>query len=280
MTRSSANSQFFALRGMPPAQVQVAGAAYRLVSVFKHDFWAATCLYELSGPADASHMPRIVVKFGRQQDFCGLPLVWTAQFLADHEESIYRRLAGLAGVPRWAGRVGPSAYAIEYLDARPLDHFDVTPQGFFDSLRKIFDALHDRGVAYCDGNKRSNILVGPDGQPFLVDYQLSIRHRDDLPWPLRPLWNAVVRYMADKDFYHLYKHKRRLSPRELTAEELDLSLQRGPLVRLHRKLSKPYRALRRGFLRRRYEKGMLVSPTAHLEDHHQPEKATWRARKP
>jgi len=82
--------------------------------------------------------------------------------------------------------------------------------------------------------------------------------------------------MMGKDLYHLYKHKRRLAPDELTPEEDALSRKRSGVHLLHRKLTKPYRALRRGFLKKQFEKGSLESPTAALEDHHQPEKATWR----
>lgn len=275
-TGDSSNRQLFALREPPPQRVEVAGSAYRLAMVFKHDFFAATCLYELEAPCMGSFaMSKVVVKFGRAQPFCGLPMEWLGQFNRDHEEAIYAKLAGLEGVPRWCGRVGPLGYAIEYLDAQPLDHLPSPPPGFFDRLRTIFDAIHSRGVAYGDANKRSNMLVGPDGQPYLIDFQISIRTRDDLPL-IAPLVRMLVRYLARKDLYHLYKHKRRFAPAEMTPEEEALSRKRGLLHLLHRKLTKPYRSLRRGFLQKRYQSGNLVSPTAGLEDHHQPEKETWR----
>ena len=64
---------------------------------------------------------------------------------------------------------------------------------------------------------------------------------------------------------------------ELTAEEDELSRSRDWFHRLHRRLSKPYKRFRRDFLRKRHEDGRLVSPTAELEMHDQPEKETWRA---
>jgi hypothetical protein len=131
-------------------------------------------------------------------------------------------------------------------------------------------------VAYADANKRSNMLVAEDGRPFLVDYQIAIRRRDDLPWPLGWIVGTAVTYVARKDLYHLYKHKRRLSPDELRPFEDAVSRSRSGLHWLHRKLTKPYRSLRRMFLHKRYVKGALLSPTAGLEDHHQPEKDTWR----
>jgi hypothetical protein len=217
-----------------------------------------------------------VVKFGRTQGFCGLPMDWLGRFNRDHEETIYRLLAGVRGVPRWAGRVGEIGYAIEYIPGHPLDHAPAPPAGFFDRLREVMDAIHARGVAYGDANKRSNILIGPGDQPFVIDYQISLRRRDDLPWPLRPLIARVCDYLRQKDLYHFYKHKRRMAPQELTAEEDELSRHRSGLHLLHRKLTKPYRSVRRRFLKGQAEKGQLISPTAALEDHHQPEKATWR----
>jgi len=275
MTRKRTNTQMFALSGRPPGTLDVGGGRYRLVRVFKHDFYAATCLYErLGGPAET--LPRIVVKLYRTQPFFGLPMAWMGQFLRDHEEGIYAALADVPGVPQWLGRVGRNGYALEYIDGRPLDHVKRPPAGFFDALRAIFDAIHARGVCYCDGNKRSNILIREDGAPFLIDYQIAFRRRDDLPRPFRGIWRRVIEYFQRRDLYHLYKHKRRMARDELTDEELRLSRGRGLLHTIHRGLTDPYRYLRRRLLGRQYRKGALVSPTADLEDHYQPEKATWR----
>lgn len=273
MSQTSRNTQMFALRHGPPEQVQVAGVTYRLARVFKHDFWAATCLYEAQTPAA---IRRIVVKFGRQQAFCGLPLGFYSRWLAAHEEAIYKLLEGIDGVPKCLGPAGQTGLAIEYVDTRPLDHLSDVPPGFFDRLGEIFEAIHARGVAYCDANKRSNILVAADGEVFLIDYQIAIARRDNWPWPLRSIIAAAVRYMSAKDIYHLCKHKRRLAPDQMRPEEEALSRRRTGLHLLHRKLTKPYRAIRRKFLQSQYAKGALKSPTAELEDQHQPEKATWR----
>ena len=283
MPRKNYNTQLFALRHLPPKQIEIRGRQYHLVRAFKHDFFAATCLYEsipaAGNPAavDAgAEMPKIVVKFGRSQPFCGLPLRWYGCWLRAHEEAIYRLLAGVQGVPRWVGRVGQTGYAIEYVEAKPLDHIAKPPAGFFDRLRQLFDQLHERGVAFCDANKRSNILVADDGRPFLVDYQIAVRRLDDWPWPLRAISRAVVNYLATKDIYHLYKHKSRLSPEELQPAEEVLCRRPVGLHWLHRSIVTPYRTIRRKFLRKQYAKGALHSPTADLESHYQPEKETWR----
>lgn len=278
---STRNKQMFALPGRPPETLEVRGQTYHLTRVFKHDFWAATCLYDAGQRAEGkgpSHHPQIVVKFGRAQGFAGVPFRWVGRLLANHEEAIYHALDGLDGIPAWVGRLDDVTYAIEYVDAPPLDHLprEAIPDGLFDRLLAIFQAMHARGVAYVDANKRSNILVCEDGRPVVIDFQISLRRRSDWPWPLRRLVARVIRYLQGKDLYHLYKHKRRLRPDELTTEQEALSRHRSGLHLLWRKITKPYRRLRRGYLRKQHEAGQLVSPTADLEDHHQPEKATWR----
>lgn len=264
----------FALPKPPPDPVVIQGCTYRCLRVFKHDFFAATCLYqarEAGAPFD-----RLVVKFSRTQPFLGLGFAWYARFMRAHEEGIYRQLSGLEGVPRWAGHVGDNGYAIEYIDAAPLDHLEKPPAGLFDRLVELMRQIHERGVAYCDANKRSNILVSSEGRPYLIDYQISFRRRDRLPWPVNRLIARAFEYVAQRDLYHLYKHKRRLAPEELTPEEDALSRKRTGLHLLHRKITKPWRALRRGILKKHHRAGRLQSPTERMEDHHQPEKATWR----
>ena len=264
MSTTPANTQLYALRRPPPRTLTVAGRSYRIVRIFKHDFYAATCLYASPGDAEAE---RIVVKFYRTQVFCGLPMHWAGRLMRNRERAIYAALAGLEGVPRWLGRVGPTGLAVEYVPGCTLEGLDgPPPPGFFDKLRALMDAIHARGVAYCDANKRSNVIVGSDGRPFLVDFQISIRLRPGWPAPLRRIVSACVRYVQRCDLYHLYKHKRRMSPDELTGEEERLSRRRGLLHTLHRKLTDPWRAFRRRFLRRRRARGLLESPTKALED--------------
>jgi len=275
MSHRRRNTQLFALRDAPPQHITLGGGPYRLVRVFKHDFFAATCLYQ----ADADALPpRVVVKLGRTQPFCGLPMDWYGRWLHNHERDVYAALAGVEGVPRWAGSISPTAFAIEFVEAVPLDHLPAPPPGFFDALAAIMRQIHARHVAYMDANKRSNILVSPQGRPFLVDFQLAFRWRRGLPWPLGAIHGAITRGVQRWDIYHIYKHKRRLAPQELTAEEDELSRRRGLLHFLHRKIGKAWRGGRRRFLRHQVRSGRLESPTAEMEDHNQPEKAAWRGR--
>ena len=271
------STTWFALRRPPAAELSIAGRAYRLTKVFKHDFFAATCLYAAAAPT--GDLDELVVKFYRTQRVGILPMGWHGRHSRNHERAVYRRLEGIPGIPRYAGDVGDNGAAIEFIHALPIDHGQSIPPGFFDRLRGLFDAVHARGVAYVDANKRSNILLDESGGCWLIDFQISIIG-PDWPWPAGAISRSVVRYFQGKDLYHLYKHKRRLAGAELTEEEREISLHRTGLHALHRWLTKPYRAIRRRFLGDKYRQGKLVSPTSQLEDHYQPEKETWRGKKP
>ncbi len=273
MSRPRHNTQWFALPAPPPEEIRIGPASYRLRRTFKHDFFAATSLYEATGPAE---IPKIVAKSYRTRPFCGLPIGWLGRFSRNHERAIYAALSGVEGVPRWVRSLGEAGCAIEYVQAVPLDQEVALPAGFLKRLRGVLHAIHLRGVAYVDANKLSNILVGAEGQPYLVDFQISLRRRDDWPWPLRTIAERIVRYCQSRDLYHLYKHKRRIGTEPLSAREQRLSRWRGGWHRLHRALTKPYRAVRRRFLGRQYRKGRLLSPTAHLEDPRLPEQQTWK----
>lgn len=265
--------QLFALPAAPPGQVTVHGRTFRLERVFKHDFFAATTLYAAQR---AGAGPRqVVVKFGRTQGFCGLSGRWIGRWLLRREQRFHRRADGIAGIQRWLGGLSDTAYVLEYVPGQTLDALATPPSGaFFDALRETLDALHRRDVACCDLNKRSNIVVGPGGRPVLIDFQISMVHDPALPW--RWLTWPLVRYFQRMDLYHLYKHKRRLAPAELRPQEAALLRRPGRLLSWHRRLVTPLRGLRRAFLARLHRAGRLISPSAHLEDHQQPEKATWR----
>ena len=120
---------------------------------------------------------------------------------------------------------------------------------FFDELIELVRILHQRHIAYVDLNKRQNVLVGEDGKPYLIDFQISFW----LPpvgwrrlWPVR--W--LLARFQQADYYHCLKHKRRLRPDLLTPAEAERVTHLSVWIRLHRWLSRPLTYLRRRTLKR------------------------------
>jgi len=225
-----------------PAKISLKQGQYELVRIFKHDFFAATGLYD--GPGGM-----VVLKIGRESDFLGLPLAWLGRWLTRREAAIYRRLSNVPGVPDFVQQDRKNGLIHIYAPGHPLRRRERVNDQFFDRLQQLLDELHRRDIAYVDLNKRDNIIVGDDGRPYLIDFQIS------LCWPAgrrkKPL---AIRWLLSQfqtgDLYHLAKHMRRHRP-DLMRPEHQAMLRRGAdLVRWHRWFSGPFRQLRRQTLKR------------------------------
>jgi len=96
------------------------------------------------------------------------------RLLIRREARAYTAVAGLTGLPRFLGRVGPFALAVEWIDARPLSEFadgDVEPERF-DKLERILAELHGRGVALVDLHYR-DLLIAADSSVHIVDLAMA-----------------------------------------------------------------------------------------------------------
>jgi hypothetical protein len=247
-------AQFYACsdEGLPQ-RLSLNSGRYRLRSVLKHDFFAATALYEyVDGGGSQNSVPRkVILKLSRQGRFLAVPTSWLGRFLCRHELSVYRELDGLAGVPKILSLYADIGFVYEYVEGCSLDEQPQLPDDFFDSLHSLVKQVHSRDVAYVDMNKRGNIISGSDSRPYLIDFQISLHLPGRLCACLR---NAL----QCADIYHLFKHKRKICPRLLTSEERILSYHKGFLISLHRCFANPYKKLRRAMFRYLYQKGVLA----------------------
>jgi hypothetical protein len=232
-----------------PETLKVNGVAWNLVRTHKHDFWAVTGFYE-----NDQH-ERAVLKMGRTEPFCGFPMIFVGRWLCRRELRFYSRLADLPSVPPVLGTVGETGFLHAFAPGQPLSRERPVPDGYFADLLDLMHELHSRGIAYVDANKPENILVGEDSKPHLIDFQISF----DLQAAgnTRPMrW--LHRRFKRADVYHVLKHKKRMRPDELTAEELKIVQRRGTLIRVHRFVTWPYFRLRRSTFKRLRESGRLL----------------------
>jgi hypothetical protein len=258
--------------GLPP-RIIWSGHTYRLRHTFKHDFFAATGLYHAENHASPNEAPaRIVLKLSRQHHFLGLPFTWLGTILADHEFTVMRRLSNLPGIPRVLARYGKTGVIYQYIEGRTIKELEQLPDDFFDHLLDLLGRIHARNVVYLDMNKRCNILLGADGRPHLIDFQISLYIDGQVPF-CEPISDYLRRILQQADVYHLFKHKRRLSPHLLSDQERILSLNRNLPMQAHRVLAHPLRKLRRLALKALYDNGIL--PGEH--HHHPPDKDPTRA---
>lgn len=230
----------------PPAIVEVGGVTYSLVTVFKHDSWAATALYEADGR-------RVTCKFNRTQSVYGLPMRWLGRALARREADFLDRLADVAQVPdglgpvRVDGRIAENAIARAFVEGEPWRDREGLAPDFMHQISQLLAELHRRGIAYVDLHKRENVVVDRHGRPHLIDFQVSLAVGDRFPRSSRA-FGWLVALMQETDVYHLRKHHVRLFPEEFTPEELETYAQPPRIIGAHRRIARPLRHLRRRFL--------------------------------
>lgn len=240
----------------PPAEFQSGGKTYRRVTIFKHDAFAATALYESAD--DAKH--RVLGKFARSQSAFGLPMSWLGRWFHTREQRVFQRMAGHPLVPKTLGSITvnqkswPTASVRQYIEGKPLEPGDRPNDAFFPALQELIAVFHERRIAIVDLHKRDNIIVGDDGQPYLMDFQISLAAVPAGSWLAKRPWawldgrNFLLRSAQRADVYHLMKNWGRHRPDQLSAQERELDRFRPFGVRIWRQFIRPIHAGRRRLL--------------------------------
>lgn len=208
----------------------MAVSAGRVLKVLKDDGFAETRLVEADGRLWLEKTYRFRFWWGRAFD-------WLARRFVAHEMENARRLEGIEGIPGLTERVSENAFRREWiagedLKARKRDGRPVS-DAFFGQLADLLRAVHARGVAYNDLAKFDNVIVREDGRPALIDFQVSLRAYEGPSRPLRAISAWLIRRLQREDWRHVYKHKRKLRPDQLTDEERAVLAYRSPIVWPH-----------------------------------------------
>ena len=190
---------------------------------------------------------------------------WIGRLLLRRERRALEALAGAAAgglaVPRLvtdpevaalAGpegqRLAPRAVLVRsYQAGLALHQATQLPRDFFDLVDALVMAMHRAGVCHNDLHKEQNLVVGEDGRPALIDFQLASIHRRG---------GRAFRVRCAEDLRHVQKHRRRYTrdgrgPVEAGVQHgAGLGRKRGPLAWAWRRMAKPlYNGLTRKILR-------------------------------
>jgi hypothetical protein len=228
----------------PPAAIRVAGEAFHRLEVFKHDSWAATAVYQ-------GRSRKVVCKFNRIAPLFGLPMSWVGRWLARREREVLEQLKDVSNVPRYAGevwidgRVAPNAIARSYIAGHPLERYERVEDDFFPALTRLLAVMHQRRMAYVDLHKRENVIVGDDGEPYLVDFQISLNLGPQRRWAFA---GHLLQVAQEADRYHLLKHMSYNRPDQAGFSFSRMDQHRPWWIWAHRFVAIPPRVLRRVFL--------------------------------
>lgn len=165
---------------------------------------------------------RVVIK-----DYASKPFFFRFFFgtISNFREAyIYRKLHGLRGIPEFLGLVDRYAIAVAYIPGRnasELSQGELTPL-FFKKLKEIVDAIHGRGVVLCDLRNIKNVMVGDDGEPYLIDFSTAFQKGGRFNF----LKNGLYRIFFQDDLLGIAKLKKNKAMQLLTDEER-LALEKG-----------------------------------------------------
>jgi predicted Ser/Thr protein kinase len=101
------------------------------------------------------------------------------RWITAREVRALRALDGLPAVPRLLGWIDALAFAVEYRPGRRMSRRlagHVSPE-FLERLESALREMHRRGVAHLDLRHRSNVLVGDDDTPVLIDFGSALTFR-------------------------------------------------------------------------------------------------------
>lgn len=135
-----------------------------------------------------------------------------------------------------------------FAEGEPLHLATELPLDFFDLLAARVAELHAAGVCHNDLHKEQNVVVGANGAPVLIDFQLATLHpRRSGKW---------FRARCRDDIRHIQKHRRRYTrdgrgPAALRVLDRDRIPRRG-IALVWMKSGKPvYKFVTRRMLRTR-----------------------------
>lgn len=157
------------------------------------------------------------------------------RFLIWREAKAYRRLRGLKGVPRCYGVLEGLALVTEFVEGKTIKQMEkeggLTPV-FFQRLKELIDCFHSRGIAHCDLKRTPNIIVSPEGQPYVLDWAASVFASECRFYPLAKIYNRLLR----DDEMALVKMKLRHIPHHVAKHEKAMYERRPPAERLLRSI--------------------------------------------
>lgn len=118
------------------------------------------------------------------------------RFLIWRESKAYKRLKGLNGVPTLYRSMDGLALIIEEIpgeDLETLERKKTLSEDFFKELVSLVDDVHGRDLIHGDLKRAANILLGPDGKPYIVDWAASISKRELSFFPFNLIYQRLVR---------------------------------------------------------------------------------------
>jgi len=165
---------------------------------------------------------------------------WISTLMLRHEARVYAQLTGFPAAPRCHGLLRNRYLVLEYIEGAPARYTAIADrEAFFAELLGHIKALHARGVAHSDLQKKDNLLLVNGQHPCLLDFGASvIRKRGFAPFN-----HFHFRFAARLDFNQWAKLKYQGRLENMNAAD-SAYYRRSRLEKLARRLKRVWRPRR------------------------------------
>lgn len=100
---------------------------------------------------------------------------WLSRFMLRREARVYALLKNLPAVPRCYGLLRNRYLVLDYIEGVSMRHAEIDDrESFFTELLNTIQALHARGIAHSDLQKKENLLVIGRRHPCLLDFGAAV----------------------------------------------------------------------------------------------------------
>jgi len=100
---------------------------------------------------------------------------WISTLMLRHEARAYQHLADFPAAPRCYGLLRGRYLVLQYVDGVSMRDAEIADRDtFFAELLEHLQALHARGIAHSDLQKKDNLLVVDGRHPCLLDFGAAV----------------------------------------------------------------------------------------------------------
>ena len=126
------------------------------------------------------------------------------QATLEREYCANQRLQRVVGVPACYGLLDGRYLLMEYIDGTTYRQANWQDrEAWFAALLEVIRSFHERGVSHGDLKSKSNMIVGSDQRPYIIDFGTTFLLKDGF----HPINNSFFEYGKRLDINAWVKHK-------------------------------------------------------------------------
>jgi predicted Ser/Thr protein kinase len=141
------------------------------------------------------------------------------QATLEREYAANQRLQGVVGVPACYGLLAERYLLMEFIDGTSFrEAVWQDRDAWFAELLLVIRAFHARGVSHGDLKSKTNMIVGKDQKPYVIDFGTTFLQKDGF----HPINNYLFEYGKRLDINAWVKHKYHGRYKNASAEDREL----------------------------------------------------------